>query len=186
MVRHNRLSTIPSAFSLLELLLVLAIVGIVSATALPDLRQVWQRFQAEHFMRQLSQHLAYARVHAITHQKQVQICPRYGLLCNSDWNSTAIQLHQRALNSGQDVLLRELRHPIDSHQLFYNRPSLQFRRDGSLDFLESGTFVYCSKESYHWHYRLSISQAGRSRLWQENTPCPYQKVQQTESGSLVF
>lgn len=161
------------AFSLLELLLVLAIVAILSAIGMPNLREVWQRLQAEHFMRQLSQHLAYAKVHAIAQQKPVQICPRQQALCSSDWNSAPIQLHQKALVSWQDVLLRELRHPVHSHTLFYNRPSLQFRSDGSLDLLESGTFVYCSKEPYQWHFRLSVSQAGRSRLWQQNTPCPY-------------
>lgn len=161
------------AFSLTEVLLVLAIIAIVSAIGLPNLQEVWQRLQAEHFMRQLSQHLAYARVHAIAQQHPVQICPRHGLLCSSDWNSAPVQLHQKALKNWQDLLLRELEHPVKSHQLFYSRPSLQFRSDGSLDILESGTFIYCSKEPYHWHFRLSISQAGRSRLWQENTPCPY-------------
>lgn len=162
-----------NAFSLIELLLVLAIIAIVSAIGMPDLRELWQRLQAEHFMRQLSLHLAYARVHAITQQHPVQLCPRHGVVCSSDWNSAPIQLHQKALKNWQDLLLRELRHPVNSHQLYYNRPSLQFRSDGSLDLLESGTFVYCSKEPYHWHFRLSISQAGRSRLWQENTPCPH-------------
>lgn len=111
--------------------------------------------------------------HAIAQQHQVQLCPRHGVVCSSDWNSAPIQLHQKALQNWQDALLRELKHPVQSHQLFYNRPSLQFRSDGSLDLLESGTFVYCSKTPYHWHFRLSISQAGRSRLWQENKPCPY-------------
>ena len=161
------------AFSLIEVLLVLAIIAIVSAIGMPNLRELWQRLQAEHFMRQLSQHLAYARVYAIAQQHPVQICPRQGVLCSSDWNSAPIQLHQKALKNWQDLLLRELKHPVHSHQLFYSRPSLQFRSDGSLDLLESGTFVYCSKEPYHWHFRLSISQAGRSRLWQENTSCPH-------------
>ncbi|WP_127026574.1 GspH/FimT family pseudopilin [Rheinheimera mangrovi] len=162
-----------NAFSLIEVLLVLAILAIVSAIGMPNLREVWQRLQAEHFMRQLSQHLAYARVHAIAQQYPVQICPRVGQVCSADWNAAPIQLHQKALKNWQDLLLRELKHPVNSHQLFYNRPSLQFRGDGSLDLLESGTFVYCSKDNYRWHFRLSISQAGRSRLWQENTPCPY-------------
>lgn len=161
-----------AAFSLIELLVVLAIIAIVSAIAMPNLRELWQRLQAEHFMRQLSQHLVFARVHAITQQYPVQLCPRLGQICSPDWNAAPIQLHQKALKSWQDVLLRELKHPVHSHRLYYNRPSLQFRSDGSLDLLESGTFVYCSKEPYRWHFRLSVSQAGRSRLWQENSSCP--------------
>ena len=162
-----------AAFSLIEVLAVLVILAIVAATGIPDLKEHWQRMQAEHFMRQLSQHLAYARVQAIALQDPIQICPRHGQVCSPDWNSAPIQLHQKALKSWQDVLLRELKHPVNSHKLFYSRPSLQFRNDGSLDLLESGTFIYCSKEPYHWHFRLTVSQAGRSRLWQENTPCPH-------------
>jgi len=161
-----------AGFSMIELLVVLAMLSILAATGMPNLKELWQRLQAEHFMRQLSQHLAYARVQAITLQDPVQLCPRQGLICSADWNSAPIQLHQRGIKNWQDVLLRELKHPVSSHRLFYNRPSLQFRNDGSLDLLESGTFIYCSKEPYHWHFRLSISQAGRSRLWQENMPCP--------------
>lgn len=172
-MRYQQMMPKAEAFSLLELLIVLTIVAILSAIGMPNLRELWQRLQAEHFMRQLSQHLAYARVHAIAQQKPVQICPRHGLLCSSDWNSAPIQLHQKGLKNWQDLLLRELKHPVNSHQLFYSRPSLQFRSDGSLDLLESGTFVYCSKEHYQWHFRLSVSQAGRSRLWQENSRCPY-------------
>lgn len=134
-----------AAFSLVELLLVLAILSLVATIGMPDLRELWQRVQAEHFMRQLSQHLAYARVHAIAQQHQVQLCPRHGVVCSSDWNSAPIQLHQKALQNWQDVLLRELKHPVQSHQLFYNRPSLQFRSDGSLDLLESGTLSIAAK-----------------------------------------
>ncbi len=161
-----------TAFSLIELLVVLAILSMISTIGLPNLQELWHRLQAEHFMRQLSHHLVYARVHAIVQQNPVQICPRRGTVCLPDWNSAPIQLHQRALKDWQDVLLRELSHPRQSHKLFYNRPSLQFRSDGSLDLLESGTFIYCSNQPYQWHFRLSVSQAGRSRLWQENTACP--------------
>ncbi len=162
-----------AAFSLIELLLMLAILAIVATIGMPNLRELWQRLQAEHFMRQLSQHLAYARIHAIAQQQPVQICPRHGVICSADWNSAPIQLHQKALKNWQDLLLRELKLPVHSHQLYYSRPSLQFRSDGGLDLLESGTFVFCSKEPYQWHFRLTISQAGRSRLWQENKPCPH-------------
>ncbi|KKL03012.1 general secretion pathway protein GspH [Rheinheimera mesophila] len=172
-MRASHLPSASEAFSLIELLLVLTLLALVSTIAMPDLREFWLRLQAEHFMRQLSQHLAYARVHAIAQQDPVQICPRHGTVCSSDWNSAPIQLHQKALQNWQDLLLRELKHPVHSHQLFYNRPSLQFRSDGSLDLLESGTFIYCSKTPYQWHFRLTVSQAGRSRLWQENKPCPY-------------
>lgn len=172
-MRASHLPSASEAFSLIELLLVLTLLALVSTIAMPDLREFWLRLQAEHFMRQLSQHLAYARVHAIAQQDPVQICPRHGTVCSSDWNSAPIQLHQKALQNWQDLLLRELKHPVHSHQLFYNRPSLQFRSDGSLDLLESGTFIYCSKMPYQWHFRLTVSQAGRSRLWQENKPCPY-------------
>lgn len=172
-MRASHLPSASEAFSLIELLLVLTLLALVSTIAMPDLREFWLRLQAEHFMRQLSQHLAYARVHAIAQQDPVQVCPRHGTVCSSDWNSAPIQLHQKALQNWQDLLLRELKHPVHSHQLFYNRPSLQFRSDGSLDLLESGTFIYCSKTPYQWHFRLTVSQAGRSRLWQENKPCPY-------------
>ncbi len=124
----HRLRITSAAFSLIEVLLVLAIIAIVSAVGMPNLRELWQRLQAEHFMRQLSQHLAYARVHAIAQQHPVQICPRHGVVCSSDWNSAPIQLHQKALKNWQDLWLRELKHPVHSHQLFYSRPSLQFRQ----------------------------------------------------------
>ena len=37
---------------------------------------------------------------------------------------------------------------------------------------ENGTFYYCPQQSYQWHYRLTVNQAGRSRLTEVATPCP--------------
>lgn len=66
-----------TAFSLIELLVVLAILSMISTIGLPNLQELWHRLQAEHFMRQLSHHLVYARVHRSTAKSSTDLSPSW-------------------------------------------------------------------------------------------------------------
>jgi len=158
------------AFSLLELLLALNILALLFMLALPAMQQWLDRQQAESYVRQLRQQLNFARVSAVSSGQTVQVCPLAGAQCLDQWWQLPIQIR---LQQGQPdpAVLRILPQPTSSHWLYYNREQLQFRADGSLNALQNGTFIYCAKD-YRWHYKLTLSQAGRSQLSFVPQPCP--------------
>ena len=157
-------------FTLTEFLIVIFIMACISAIAIPSIREVWQRQQAESYMQQLRQALNLARVKAVSENQLISVCPQQGNQCQFDWSHLPI-----AIFSGEPQAIskiwRIVPEPPANHRLQYNRNVLQFRADGSLNGLQNGTFAYCV-DNYPWHITLSFSQAGRSQSRMEEGPCP--------------
>lgn len=160
-----------AGFSLLEILIVCNLLGLMLAIGWPSLQEMLARQQAQSYMRQFQQHLNFARIMAISSGRMVLVCPKYGNDCLNQWWQIPVQINQQHSNK-QLTLLRQLEQPKDRHWLYYNRELIQFRQDGSLQALQNGTFVYCAKQ-YNWHYRLSLSQAGRTQSEFVTAPCPH-------------
>jgi len=172
MVRHKgRFTPRQAGFSLLELMIVCNLLGLMLAIGWPSLQELLARQQAHSYIRQFQQHLHFARIMAITSGRMVTVCPKFGDDCLNQWWQLPVQINLQQPNK-QLKLLRQLTQPQDMHWLYYNREQIQFRQDGSLQALQNGTFVYCAKQ-YHWHYRLSLSQAGRSQTELVEAPCPH-------------
>lgn len=159
-------------FSLPELMITLAILIIFATVAVPAMAEFIDRQRATAYVRQFSQHLAFARVAATSSNLPVQLCPVIGGKCKAHWQSAPVQLSLLYPDSDERTILREIPAIYPQHRLIYNREAITFRRDGSLNGFENGTFYYCPHSRYQWHYRLTINQAGRSRLTEVALPCP--------------
>lgn len=74
------------AFSLVEILCVLALVAILLVISAPSLRVWYQRYQLETISRRVSQSLTFARLAAIHQQRAVTYCGSLdGLHCDGSW-----------------------------------------------------------------------------------------------------
>lgn len=164
-------SRISIGFSLPELMVTLAILIIFAGTAVPNMSAFIDQQRASAYVRQFSQHLAYARVAATSSNLPVQVCPLQAGQCVNQWQSTPVQLALQYPDNTR-LLLRELPQVYAAHKLTFNRDAITFRRDGSLNGFDNGTFIYCGKADATWHYALTVNQAGRNRLSKLSTPCP--------------
>lgn len=158
--------------TLVEMLITLAILSILLSIATPAFSEFLHKQRASSYMQQFSRHLHYARIKASSSQLPVQVCPATAGQCQGNWQQYPIQLTLINPLSPNTILLREIPQVPSRHRLSYNRQQVQFRRDGSLDALENGTFYYCPPAPYDWHFRLVLNQAGRNRLSQHSEPCP--------------
>lgn len=158
--------------SLLEMLIALIILLTLMALTQPVLNELVHKYQASSYIQQFNRHLNYARVQATSSQQAVRVCPAMAELCSGHWQHDPVQLFLLTPSTDKAILLKEVPLPPQQHRLSYNRSQLQFRRDGSLDGLENGTFYYCPPARYQWHYRIVINQAGRSRLNLHQEACP--------------
>lgn len=158
--------------TLLELMLGLAIMVILLQIALPAMAELINKQRAKSYMQQFSRHLGYARIQAANSQQPVRVCPLSGTECQSDWQRYPLVLSLINPHNDTEFVLRQIPPVFRQHQLKYNRSQLQFRRDGSLNALENGTFLYCPQSSFNWYYKLVLNQAGRNRLTFHSDPCP--------------
>ncbi len=158
--------------TLVEILITIIILGILLSIATPVFTELMHKYRASSYMQQFSRHLHYARIKASLTQSSVKVCPTAGRQCDGDWQFSPIQLALIDPSGQATQLLREIPQVPVRHRLSYNRQQLHFRRDGSLDALENGTFIYCPPASYQWHYRLVLNQAGRNRLSKHQQGCP--------------
>lgn len=157
-----------AAFCLSEILVVLMIFSLLSVLSAPAMLEYYDRQTAESYLQIFRQEMTVARVKAVAHGHDVLICPKSNLQCDGLWSASPIHL---TLLSNPPQLLTRLNRLPDGHRLYYNREQLRFRNDGSLNALQNGTFVYCVRD-YHWHFQLSMSQAGRSQLSMQSQVCP--------------
>lgn len=158
--------------SLLEVLITLCILIIMLTVVAPPLTELLHKHRATSYMQQFSRHLHYARIQATSSQLPVRVCPISDGECRGNWQHDPVQLALLNPITAELTLLREIPTAPLNHRLSYNRQQLQFRRDGSLDVLENGTFYYCPPAPYQWHLRLVINQAGRNRLSLHQQSCP--------------
>ncbi|WP_039928097.1 GspH/FimT family pseudopilin [Alishewanella jeotgali] len=150
--------------TLLEILICIAVLLILLTLGAPAMDEFIHKQRAESYVQQFQRHLNYARVQASSSQQPVRLCPGQIDLCQGQWQKDPLLLSLLNPLTNQAILLRELPLLPSGHQLSYNRQQLQFRRDGSLDALENGTFHYCPPGRFNWHYRIVMNQAGRNRL----------------------
>lgn len=160
------------AFSLPELMVTLAVLLILATITVPAMAAFIDFQRAQAYMRQFSQHLAYARAAAASSNLPVRLCPQQAGQCQNNWQQLPLHLSLFYPNDNSLKLLREIAPPAQQHKLLYNRDRVTFRRDGSLNGFENGTFYYCGKAGSDWHFRLVLNQAGRNRLSHEKTACP--------------
>ncbi len=158
--------------TLLELLISIIILVIMLAIVTPPLTELLHKQRASSYMQQFSRHLHYARIQASSSQLPVRVCPVTGNECQGSWQQDPVHLVLLNPLTTEILLLREIPQVPAKHRLSYNRQQLQFRRDGSLDALENGTFYYCPPAPYQWHYRLVLNQAGRNRVTEYQQSCP--------------
>lgn len=152
-----------NGFTLMELLIVMVLLMVLALSAGPNLREVWLRYKAGHFMHQLEQQLRYSRVYAISQQRLVRVCPQLGTVCLNNWDSAPLTSTVLAMPGMAEFALQQLEPDPTQFRFSYSREQLIFRPDGSLDLLGSGSFILCSRQVMPWHFRLSLSQAGRYR-----------------------
>lgn len=158
-------------FTLLELVLVVALIGLLSLASAPNLRELWLRYQSEAQLRKVEQLLRFSRLYAVSQQRPVQVCPLNTGHCHSNWStkltSLAVSLPTMSALELQHTLIDD-----SAFELRYDREAVIFRPDGSLDVLGSGSFILCTKEPMPWHFRLTLSQAGRYRSSLQTSGCP--------------
>src|SRR5690606_9757720 len=119
-------------FSLLELLIVMALLAIFAGLAAPGFQSTLNSREGELLLRTLTTHLSLARTSALEHGAIVTVCPSQdGLTCSGNWNAGHIVFRDgngdRTVNDDDLLIRSDLRNISGQIQwrAFQNRQYLQ-------------------------------------------------------------
>ncbi|WP_171045027.1 MULTISPECIES: GspH/FimT family pseudopilin [Pseudoalteromonas] len=160
-------------FTLFELLICIALFGVLLLLAAPAVHSITELDRAKQALITLDRHLTLTRLHAVTHQLPVTICPLVNNRCTHLWHqelTVFTDRHERAAFDKKDVKLMVLSGIRGTDTLDYPRSAITFKHTGTLKGFGNGTFVYCTQRlsGAPIGLALSVSVVGRSRLRETN------------------
>lgn len=158
-------------FSLLELLIVMALLGILASIGAPGFQAALRDREGELALRMLAAQLALARTTAIERGVRVTICPSAdGLGCSDDWRSGSMVFTDlngdRLVNPG-DLLVRVNLTAISGSIQWRAFQSRQYLQIDPMGFMrnQSGNFTYCPVDGdARLARQLVVNATGRTRL----------------------
>lgn len=160
------------AFTLLELIVALAIVSLLVSLSAPDFAELISRKRGTLVLRQLNQAIELARLHAITGNEIVTLCrSENGRECGGNWRNGVLVF----ADPDADRHLGEDQQPLryfdfsEPHgeiywRAFQNRQYLQFN---ALGFTrnQNGNFTFCPDSGdLQLARQLIVNRAGRTRV----------------------
>lgn len=162
-------------FTLLELMMTLAIVGIASTIAITSLTALTADTNSETFSRDLAKTISYARVQSVSIGQTVTLCPLVNDICANDW-SKDITVFVDASNNrklGTNRVLQIIEAIPSKDSLSYSGTALgiSFYSDGSIGDDDNGVFSYYLNKACDVHAKgVDVNNSGRAR-YIENLGC---------------
>lgn len=155
-------------FSLLEMLLILALLGILCLMGIPSWRHLVQENQTGTQVRTFISALNFARSEAIKQSEKVIFCPSENQkTCGGSWQKGQIVL-------SNNTVLR-IYPPLPANEKLLWKSSLG--RVDRLEFVASGftngqkgSFIFCPTDA-RYAKRIIIEQSGRARVVSEDISC---------------
>ena len=168
-------------FSLIELMVVVAIASILLGLALPSFRELVQAQRGHAASHLLTTELAMARNTAIVRRSPVTVCPSRGDgLCrgDADW-STGWLMYRDPTRSAQpsspDEILRESRQPVHDSVRIQTTPGRLRVRYQPEGFSGGSNLTLRICTGQRLHGEVIVNNAGRPRTRRPagETPCPF-------------
>ena len=167
-----------NGFTLLELMVTVAIVGIIASIAIWNSSDMLEENRAENFLLELKRNISYARSQAASTDEIVVICAAQHtevknndayLKCRNKWdkNKTIIVFIDKNNNghydSSTDSLLRIMEKISLNDKIKYtgNDRRLRFNTSGRIT-TNPGDFVFCPNNGSENNKALTVSQSGTS------------------------
>lgn len=156
--------------SLIDLLLVCAVLGLLGRWALPNLSQTYHQSRADQYLRAQQQVLNLGRSLANVSRSKVIVCPSFnGQQCSTDWTLPQLLFVDRNANGQRDAtenLVLHQRLVQSGQQLSWN--GFTGNRQIAIvpvggGYHQNGTFRFCTNDDARFARTLIVQRNGRYR-----------------------
>lgn len=179
LMKHGAYSTVIRGFSLLEMLVALAVAGILLGLAAPSFQQTLQQSRQDGRVLELQGALALARSEAIKQSSRISVCARSSNdSCGTNWDNGWIVFvdngdNAGVIESGETILRLAATLPVGI-QLSNSavtqgvseasqRSYVRFGPRGLSNWRGSGTFVFCDARGTEQARALNVTMSGDIR-----------------------
>ncbi|MEO2278982.1 GspH/FimT family pseudopilin [Pseudoalteromonas pernae] len=167
-------------FTLIELMMTLAIAGVLLSIALFSTTQMTAKEKANNFSMEFKRHLKFARAKAMTTGDPVIVCamanPGTTGACATDWQTGTIIMFADVNDNGsfestEDILLRSVSSLVSNSQLrsTSNETKITFDQRGQVADGQSGNFIYCPTTDNKYNVQVQLMASGTVRDLGETT-----------------
>jgi len=158
-----------SAFTLIELLVGIAILGIITAMAIPNLNEFVTKTRVDNEISELHRLILNARNTAINSGKNVTLCPLSSNVCGTNWqnelsvftNSDNTLANSTIYNSANEKIIKIKSKSKSGDELQFDQSAIVFSPSGRLVSGVNSKFTYCPKGNASLARRVEISLSGR-------------------------
>lgn len=164
----SRMKAALKGLCLVELLITVSIIIILASIAIPNFEILIAQNRLENQIARLFKSLYLARHYAVSHSTYVTLCPLVNNRCQKNWNKPIMVFIDQNLDltlDSNEAILFEIESTFHEDNLTYPRLAITYRPDASINFMQSGSFLYCNPLHPRLKgNRLTVSQVGRIRV----------------------
>lgn len=162
---------IPNGFTLVELMVTIAVAAILLTVGVPSLKSLYDAYRGSSEISRIQQALSFARNQAISYGAPVAVCPNNdGSSCGTSWQSGLLIYATTTANTATVSKVLKVVEGFNSSDRVAGG-NIVFRPDGLTSNTQQVSFIYCPNGDSSGSRSVNVSSSGMIRYGDDDQTC---------------